>query len=354
MKSLVDRFGRVHDYLRISVTDRCNLRCMYCMPQTLDVQGAPRRDGNVPREDDIRPGNDYMTLIPGGERLLTFEEIVEVARVFVSMGIRKIRLTGGEPLVRKGVVSLVRELAALPGLEHIGMTTNGVLLTAHAADLRDAGLTHLNISLDTLRAERFERIAMRPLFEDVLHGIEAAFDAGFPSIKLNVVVMGGVNDDELPDFVALARDRTINVRFIEYMPFRFNRWEIATFVSWQEMIRRISLVYDWESASYCADAGGVAKEFRLVGWTGTIGFITSMSDHFCNDCNRLRLTADGSVKSCLFHPAEVNLRSVLRSAEYDRDLERYIRSAVLQKPTAHPPVAELVALDNRSMIEIGG
>jgi len=288
------------------------------------------------------------------EQMLSFEEILRLAKIFVSLGVSKIRLTGGEPLVRRNIVSLVARLAELPGLQTLGMTTNGVLLSRYARVLKRAGLSNLNISLDTLRADRFLRIAKRPHFDRVLEGIDAALHAGFSPLKLNVVVMGGINDDEIPDFAELAHSRPIHVRFIEYMPFRFNSWSTASFVSWQDIIERLAGFVDWSRAKPGHAEGSVAKEYEIDGWLGRIGFITSMSDHFCASCNRLRLTADGSVKSCLFHPAELNLRSALRASVTDEELEVLIRSAVLEKPRGHAPVDELVAMENRSMIEIGG
>ncbi|MBR9978857.1 MAG: GTP 3',8-cyclase MoaA [Bacteroidetes bacterium] len=355
MKSLTDPFGRIHNYLRISVTDRCNLRCMYCMPP-----GDSRRHDSASVDGEHPAGSAFPAFgaayddLPHVQGLLTFEEIIRVARIFTSLGVNKIRLTGGEPLVRKDLPVLVSQLAQLSGLRSLGMTTNGVLLEKYAQELRDAGLTHLNISLDTLRPDRFVRIAMKPSFASVMKGIESALKVGFQRIKLNVVVMGNVNDDELPDFVAMARTHPVSVRFIEYMPFRSNKWETASFVSWHEMLRRIARVYDWSSAERCYDDSGVAREYRLKGWSGTIGFITSMTEHFCDDCNRLRLTADGSLKSCLFHPAETNLRSALRTGNGDDCIETLIRAVVAQKPATHAPVEQLVAAENRSMIEIGG
>ena len=274
MKPLIDTFGRTHSYLRISLTDRCNLRCMYCMPAE-NGDSASRQYSETSRCSE-RGASTH---------LLSFEEILRVAGMFVSLGVRKIRLTGGEPLVRRDVVSLVSRLAALPGLQTLAMTTNGVLLSKWARDLREAGLSNLNVSLDTLRPERFLGIAKRPYFDRVLAGIDAALDAGFAPLKLNVVVMGGINDDELPDFAELARTRPIHVRFIEYMPFRFNRWSTASFVSWEEIAHRLSACIDWSRARPGHEHGSVAKEFVIEDWPGRIGFITSMSDHFCAACN---------------------------------------------------------------------
>lgn len=324
---LVDRFGRGHSYLRISVTDRCNLRCAYCMPAG-GIDWKPRQE------------------------LLSFEEILRVARVMVGMGVTKIRLTGGEPLVRSNLDVLIGQLAALDGLECLAMTTNGLLLKPRAARLKALGLQALNVSLDTLQRKRFAEITRLDAFDEAMGGLRAALDAGFDTLKLNVVVMAGVNDDEILDFVDFAADRPLNVRFIEYMPFKDNRWQPQAVLPWLEMKRRIETRYRLLPLS--AGPGAVAKDFRLAGHSGTVSFITSMTDSFCASCNRLRITADGQLKSCLFHPAEVSLRDVLRAGADDAMLEQTITGAVLEKPEAHPDMASLLSVENRPMIEIGG
>jgi len=327
MNGLTDRFGRTHTYLRISVTDRCNLRCVYCMPAA-------------------------GIFTKSKEEILAFDEIERVAQVFARLGVTKIRLTGGEPLVRKNLPELVQRLTRIGGIRTVGMTTNGVLLRSHIKELKLAGLASINVSLDTLRPERFEKIALRSHYDDVLAGIDAALEEGFAPLKLNMVVMGGVNDDELPAFVELTRKRPINVRFIEFMPFKANQWNSGTFVPYSTM--RSNIEQQYELLPDDTVQGAVARDFRIAGFAGSVGFITSMSDHFCDGCNRLRLTADGSIKSCLFYSAEVNLRSALRGGASNEVLEDIIRSAVILKPQQHPDMDELVELENRSMIEIGG
>ena len=270
MNGLTDRFGRTHTYLRISVTDRCNLRCVYCMPAA-GIITKPR------------------------DEILTFNEIERVAHLFARLGIEKIRLTGGEPLVRKNLPELVQRLARINGIRTVAMTTNGVLLKSHIKELKQAGLHSINVSLDTLRPERFERIALRSHYDDVLAGIEAALEEGFSPLKVNMVVMGGVNDDELLDFVELTKNRPINVRFIEFMPFKANQWAAGTFVPYVAMKASIDCHYELMPEPDNTRAGAAAKDFRIEGFTGSISFIPSMSDHFCDACNRLRLTADGSV-----------------------------------------------------------
>lgn len=324
---LVDRFGREHTYLRISVTDRCNLRCTYCMP----AEGIAWR---------------------ARQELLSFEEIERIARVLVNMGITKIRLTGGEPMVRQNLDSLIEGLSGLDGLQTLAMTTNGVFLKNHAKRLKEAGLQALNISLDTLRRDRFLQVAQRDQLPEVLAGIESALENDFTPVKINAVIMKGVNDDEILDFITFIKDKPVNMRFIEYMPFRDNGWGQGDVFSYAEMKRVIESQY--ELLPIHTEQGAVAKDFSLVGHPGTVSFITSMTDSFCGTCNRLRLTADGQIKSCLFHAAEINLRDALRSGITDAELEALVTEAVLQKQEAHPPIEDLLSVKNRAMIEIGG
>ncbi len=327
MNRLIDSFGRQHTYLRISVTDRCNLRCVYCMPH----EGMEWRKK---------------------EELLTYEEILRVSRVFAEMGINKIRITGGEPMVRKNLDVLIEQLSGLPGLKTLAMTTNATLLADKAQRLKDAGISALNISLDTFRPDRFFEIARRDDFSNVMNGIQAALQVGFDSLKLNAVVMKGVNDDEILDFVDFAYDKRVNVRFIEYMPFKDNQWTSSGVVTYKDMLGIINERYELQPID--TDRSAVAKDFQIVGGVGTVSFITSMSESFCNTCNRLRLTSDGSIKSCLFFPAEINLRDALRKGITDTELQSMILYALSQKPEAHPPAEEIAAGENRAMIEIGG
>lgn len=275
-----------------------------------------------------------------------------MARVLASLGVRKIRLTGGEPLARRGVEGLVRELSGLGGIEEVVMTTNGVLLARQARILREAGLSRLNVSLDTLRPGRFRRIALSGDHEDVWAGIDAALLAGFSPLKLNVVVMGGVNDDELLDFVDLAKDRPLEVRFIEYMPFTRNGWPAASFVPCHVMGERIAERY---SLTQCVrGAGSVASTYRIEGFAGSVGFISPMSSHFCDDCNRLRIMADGTIKACLFGPPSGGLRGPLRDGTDDAGIADAIRLALSFKAAAHPPLVKLAGREDQSMARIGG
>jgi GTP 3',8-cyclase len=325
--SLVDRFGRRHNYLRISVTDRCNFRCVYCMPA----------EGLQWRERD---------------ELLTYEEILRIARVFARAGVDKIRITGGEPTVRRNLEKLIAGLAAIPGIDSLLMTTNGFLLPEKAKVYRRAGLRGLNISLDTLRPDRFREITRTNHYPKVLQGIEAALEAGYESVKINVVVMEGVNDDELLDFVEFARERPINVRFIEFMPFQGNGWSQGKLVPYRAMLDQIAGRYEVRPLSMAPSA--VAKEFGIEGFQGSIGFVTSMTENFCAGCNRLRLTAEGTVKNCLFSPDESDLRDFLRAGASDEELEQRIRGAVHRKWRGHPGMGTLPQVENRSMIRIGG
>jgi GTP 3',8-cyclase len=324
---LRDSFGRRHNYLRISVTDRCNFRCVYCMPA----------HGLVWRER---------------EEILTFEEIERLARIFARRGVDKIRLTGGEPTARKGLEGLIERLARIEGVRSLLMTTNGSTLARRAQIYRDAGITGLNVSLDTLREDRFREITRRAGLGQVRDGIEAALAAGFDTVKVNVVVMKGVNDDELLDFVELARERPLNVRFIEFMPFRDNGWGRGGLVPYREMRARIEERHRMEPIQTGPSA--VGKDWRVEGFVGTLGFVTSMTESFCGGCNRIRLTADGQIKNCLFSAEEQNLRDLMRAGADDAQIERRIEEALARKWKEHPPMDELLKLGNRSMIEIGG
>lgn len=324
----VDTFGRRHTYLRISLTERCNLRCRYCMPE------------------------DGVELSPKSS-ILTFEEIERLARIFVRHGVDKIRLTGGEPLVRKNVEELVERLGRLPGLKTLAITTNGLLLPKKLDRLHAAGVNLLNISLDTLDRERFESITRRKGFEQVMQAIDMAIDYGYDPVKINCVVMRGVNDDEVGGFVAMTRDRPIEVRFIEYMPFQGNGWTDDAFIPYAEIIERIETSHP-ALARQEDGPNDTSKTYRVPGYRGAVGFISSMSDEFCSTCNRLRITADGNLKVCLFGNAEVSLRDVLRSGAADEEVAEAIQDGVSRKKAAHAGMHQLVDLDNRPMILIGG
>nr|XP_027799542.1 molybdenum cofactor biosynthesis protein 1 isoform X2 [Marmota flaviventris] len=306
---LTDNFGRQHNYLRISLTEKCNLRCQYCMPE----EGVPL----TPKAD-----------------LLTTEEILTLARLFVKEGVDKIRLTGGEPLIRPDVVDIVAKLHRLEGLKTIGVTTNGINLARLLPALQKAGLTAINISLDTLVPAKFEFIVRRKGFHKVMEGIHKAIELGYSPVKVNCVVMRGLNEDELLDFVTLTKGLPLDIRFIEYMPFDGNKWNFKKMVSYKEMLDTIRQQWP-ELEKLPEEECSTAKAFRIPGFLGQVSFITSMSEHFCGTCNRLRITADGNLKVCLFGNSEVSLRDHLRAGASEEELLKIIGAAVGRKKPRH-------------------
>lgn len=327
---LVDRFGRSITYLRVSVTDRCNFRCVYCMPP----EGVARRSH---------------------EAILRYEEIAEVVRVAAELGVRKVRLTGGEPLVRRDLPDLVHMIRAIPGIEDISLTSNGILLECMAAELKDAGANRINVSLDTLQPEKFARITRGGKLETTLRGLEAAEKCGLTPIKINAVAMRGVNDDELQDLAQLSIERGWHVRFIELMPVNNQH-------PWGPGFPEPSQIYLSipEIKTALAPLGlapvpgstneGPAQEYSLAGGRGLLGFISPLSSHFCNTCNRLRVTADGSFRPCLLQDIEVPFLPGLRAGE---PLLPYFAKAIESKPQGHElDLAKLPA--SRCMLQIGG
>ncbi|XP_078491305.1 uncharacterized protein LOC100183279 isoform X1 [Ciona intestinalis] len=330
---LMDTFNRKHTYLRISLTEKCNLRCTYCMPE------------------------EGIELTPT-DSLLTTEEILKLAQLFVKEGVTKIRLTGGEPLVRRDIAEIIGELNKLkssdpniPGLESIGITTNGTTLKRKLPLLKEGGLDSINVSLDTLNPVRFELITRRRGWQRVMDGIMDAIDIGIPTVKINCVVMNGMNEDEICDFVELTKDVPVDVRFIEYMPFDGNKWNENKMVSYQSMLKTIQsqfpIIHRLED-----DPNHTSKGYRVDGHAGKFGFITSMSDHFCGTCNRVRITADGNLKVCLFGNSEVSLRDEIRSQKSDEELLEVIGAAVKRKKKQHAGMFNLAKMKNRPMILI--
>ncbi|KAL1300164.1 GTP 3',8-cyclase, mitochondrial isoform X5 [Arachis ipaensis] len=325
---LVDSFGRLHTYFRISLTERCNLRCQYCMPA------------------------DGVELTPNAQ-LLTNAEILRLANLFVSSGVNKIRLTGGEPTVRKDIEDICMGLSKLKGLETLTMTTNGITLARKLPRLKECGLTSVNISLDTLVPAKFEFMTRRKGHEKVMNSINAAVDLGYNPVKVNGVVMRGFNDDEICDFVDLTREKPINVRFIEFMPFDGNVWNVKKLVPYSEMMDRV--IKHVPSIKRLQDhPTDTAKNFAIDGHQGRVSFITSMTEHFCAGCNRLRILADGNFKVCLFGPSEVSLRDPLRHGAEDDELMEIIAAAVKRKKALHAGMFDLAKTANRPMIHIGG
>lgn len=286
--------------LRISVTDRCNFRCNYCMPH--DAYAWAEK-----------------------EEILSFEEIRRLAAILIGLGVRKIRLTGGEPLVRHDLVDLVSRLKALPGLEDLSLTTNGALLRRHAAPLAAAGLDRINVSLDTLRADRFSELTRRGDLGDVLDGIEAARAAGFAPVKINSVIIRGTNDDEILDLVEYARERHMEVRFIEYMDVgNQNGWSLARTVTRQEIFETIHAKFPLGEASR-REGRAPAVDYRFLDGSGSVGIIGSVSEPFCSSCSRARLTADGRFVTCLFSEAGFDLKTPLRGGATDAEVRDLVR-----------------------------
>ncbi|MFC1963244.1 GTP 3',8-cyclase MoaA [Chloroflexota bacterium] len=325
MTGLSDSFQRPINYLRISVTDRCNLRCIYCMP----VEGI-----NLMAHHDI----------------LSYEEIELVARAAAELGINKLRLTGGEPLLRPELSKLVEALARVEGIEDISLTTNGVLLKKYAAELKQAGLHRVNVSLDSLRSDRFHIITRVGKLGEVLEGIDAARQVGLDPVKINTVAIRGLNDDEVLDFARRTIDQEWHVRFIELMPFSEDGKDNHSFIAASEIRQRVESLGKLDTVR--SGDGGPAKYFSLAGALGTIGFISPISDHFCSECNRLRLTAEGKLRSCLFSDEEIDLKKPLREGATLVDLKLLIRGAALCKPEGHKIIAGIVC--ERSMAQIGG
>ncbi|XP_039322242.1 molybdenum cofactor biosynthesis protein 1 isoform X1 [Saimiri boliviensis] len=323
---LTDSFGRQHSYLRISLTEKCNLRCQYCMPEE-GVQLTPKAN------------------------LLTTEEILTLARLFVKEGVDKIRLTGGEPLIRPDVVDIVAQLQQLEGLRTIGVTTNGINLARLLPQLQKVGLSAINISLDTLVPAKFEFIVRRKGFHKVMEGIHKAIELGYNPVKVNCVVMRGLNEDELLDFAALTEGLPLDVRFIEYMPFDGNKWNFKKMVSYKEMLDTVRQQWP-ELEKLPEEESSTAKAFKIPGFQGQISFITSMSEHFCGTCNRLRITADGNLKVCLFGNSEVSLRDHLRAGASEQELLRIIGAAVGRKKRQHAGMFSISQMKNRPMILI--
>ena len=327
---LTDRHGRHHSYLRVSLTERCNLRCTYCMPAE-GLQLTPR------------------------EALLQPEELLRLVRLFARGGVSKVRLTGGEPTVRRDLEEVVAALRGVPGVEHVAMTTNGLVLRRdRLRALRRAGLDAMNISLDTLREDRFEATTRRRGHARVLRAIREAAEEGFDRLKVNVVVQRGGNCDEVLDFVGLTRDLPLNVRFIEWMPFDGNVWSDKKMVPYRELRARVEAAFPGRLRRLNDPRGEVAKNFQLDGFRGSVSFITSMTENFCGDCNRIRLMADGNLKACLFGSNEVSLRDAIRAGFDDEELAALVKAALSRKKARHAGMFSLAASKNRAMTHIGG
>lgn len=326
---LTDAFHRAITYLRVSVTDKCNLRCVYCMPES----GLP-----------------WL----GRDEILSYEEIVEIVRAAASVGVRSIRLTGGEPLVRRDLPHLVRAIASVPGINDIALSTNALLLEEQLESFVAAGLTRVNISLDTLRPERFESIARRPGLERVLRGIDAALAAGLLPLKLNCVVMRGKNDDEVADFASLTRERALFVRFIEVMPVRENlELQRDGYVSSDEILAKVAAVGELRPIAG-PPGNGPARYFAFDDAPGAIGVISPLSHEYCERCNRVRLTADGRLRLCLFGNQHIDLRTPLRAGASTREIAALLHGAMTIKPERHHLILGEASSQMLAFSEIGG
>lgn len=327
--ALYDSFGRLHNNLRVSVTDRCNIRCYYCMPEDA-VQFGPR------------------------DEILTFEEIERFVRVAVGLGIDKLRLTGGEPLLRKDLPVLVARLTSIPGIEDTGLTTNGVLLERDAAALWDAGLRRINIHLDTLDRERFRAITRRDEFDRVMAGIEECLRLGY-EIKINAVALKGVTEDDVVPLARFGRERGVEIRYIEFMPLDAQGiWDKSRVLLADEMLDRLTSQIGPLEAVPDADPRAPATEFRFADGIGKIGFIASVSKPFCMNCNRLRLTADGHLRYCLFALEETDIKTLLRKGAGDDEIAEKVRSTVAKKWIGHEINQQNFVPPPRPMYAIGG
>ncbi|MBL7890127.1 MAG: GTP 3',8-cyclase MoaA [Bacteroidia bacterium] len=327
---LTDQFGRKHDYLRISLTERCNLRCFYCMPEN-GIQ--------------LKENAEYMTK----------SEVVSIAKTFVNLGVKKIRLTGGEPLVRKDASEIIEELAALP--IELAITTNGILLDKFLDQFKRLNITAINVSLDTLNETKFNNITRRNYFEKVRSNIKLFLNNGF-KLKINAVLIKGVNDDELIDFVEFTKDKEIDYRFIEFMPFNGNKWDWSKGLSLHEINTKISSVYGASVMKLQDGKNDTAKSFKIENYKGTFSIISSITNPFCDSCNRIRLTADGQLKNCLFSNSESNLLKSFRNGD---SLEAIILDSILNKKkirggmNSHSDILNAKNIDwKRSMVSIGG
>jgi cyclic pyranopterin phosphate synthase len=331
MNKLVDDFNRHINYLRISITDRCNLRCAYCMPPE---------------------GIEHI----GHDSVLSYEEIVHIARIAVEEGITKVRITGGEPLVRKGVVNLIHLLACIEGITDLSMTTNGILLADYAQPLVEAGLKRVNVSMDSLNSDLFREITRGGDLSSVWKGIEKAASVGLNPVKINVVAIQGFNEGEIADFARLTLEHNYHVRFIEFMPVgNGNGWEKGKYLSCSTIKSLLEKDYQLDPVTLNdQEINGPAQLYRIVGGSGVIGFINAISGHFCASCNRLRLTADGKLRPCLFSDQEIDIRESLRARSTDEELRTLLHQALSSKPKGHTISEPSFRKCARGMVAIGG
>ncbi len=328
MSLIKDKYERTIDYLRISIIDRCNLRCIYCMPSD-GIRHIEHKD------------------------ILSYEEIIRIVRIAAGIGVRKIRLTGGEPLIRKNLPYLVSSINNIQGIEDVSLTTNGLLLQKYACELAAAGLRRVNVSLDSLLPERYREITRGGNINDVLNGIKEAENAGLLPVKINMVPIRGFNDDEIEEFARLTIKKQYHVRFIEFMPIGSREiWSREKYISSEELRQRVSEVAPLMPLKI--RRSGPARYYGFENAPGCIGFISPITHHFCNTCNRLRLTSDGKLRPCLFSETEIDLKSALRNGASDEEVERLLRLAVEIKPEGHSINHEKSFDHLKPMSKIGG
>ncbi len=328
MHHITDRYKRIIDYMRISITDKCNLRCIYCMPK------------------------DGIKLFEHSE-VLTYEEIVRIVRVAAGLGVKKIRITGGEPLIKRDLPFLISSIKAIEGIEDISLTTNGLLLKQKALQLKEAGLNRINISLDSFRSDRYREITRGGNIADVLDGIREAEMQGLRPIKINMVPIRGINDDEIEDFARATMTSENHIRFIEFMPFGSkDLWSVDRYIGTDEIKQRVSTIAPLEAVK--ARKSGPARYYKFREARGVIGFISPITHHFCSNCNRLRLTSNGLLRPCLFSDTEIDLKSALRSNSDDSELERLLRLSIEVKPQGHEMEHQRSMTLLKPMSKIGG
>ncbi len=334
MIKLIDKFGRGHNYLRVSLTDKCNLNCSYCNPENEEFEKLKMR------------------------QILSFEELARLIKIFVTkLGFNKVRLTGGEPLIRKDILTFFEMLSKIKRENYfeLGITTNATLLEDKIERLSVLGLNKINISLDSLDNAKFKMITGHDDFEKVIRSINKAEELNYSPVKINSVIMKGINDDEIINLVDFVKDRDFNIRFIEYMPFTKNGWDDDKFLSYIEIKNIVETKFPL--IDVISDKSAVAKEYKIDGHKGSVSFISSISDHFCDGCNRLRITSEGNLKLCLFSAKdkEISLKKYLKSAEYsDDDIAAIIIESLQLKELKHPDVDELIQIDQNNMLRIGG
>lgn len=329
-RELIDSYKRRIDYLRISITDRCNLRCVYCMPP------------------------EGIELVePKG--ILRYEEILRVVRIAAKNGVSKIRVTGGEPLVRKGLTDFLKEVSSIKGIEDLSLTTNGVLLKDYALKLKEAGLRRINVSLDSLDRERFRKVTRGDNLQDVLDGLTQAHLAGLAPVKVNMVVIKGFNDDEITKFALISKEKPYHIRFIEYMPFNSQEgWQRDKCVTAKQILDIIGKEGELTPVKSEGHGAGPARRFKFSGAPGEVGVISPVSEHFCGSCNRVRLTADGKIRNCLFSDVETDIRTALRDGSSDEAIEALLFKAVIEKPVSHHINENVFKKCSRTMSLIGG